>query len=87
MFRGEWDAKRNRHSHVGNLLGSNKSVMANKSLSRSLDTLLTVGGEWNVGTAGMPTVEGPFRLAVADDEDAGCGHGRASSYSSAVELK
>jgi hypothetical protein len=26
----------------------------------------------------MPTVEGPFRLAVADDEDAGCGHDRAS---------
>lgn len=58
---------------MSKILGHNQPVGAHHGLTRRHDTLLAVGRQRYVRRAGVAAVEGPFRLAVADDEDAG-GH-------------
>lgn len=56
--------------HVSQLLGNNKPVVAHKSFPRSADAGFTTGGEGKLGGAGVTAIEGPFRLAVTNYEDA-----------------
>ena len=56
--------------HVDELLRHNEPVVADEGAARGADALLAVGGERDVAAAGVAAVEGPFRLAVADDEAA-----------------
>ena len=56
------------------LFRDNESVVADEGAASGADSLLAVGGEGDVGGAGVAAVEGPFGLAVADDEAAWCGH-------------
>ena len=56
------------------LFRDNKPVIADEGAAGGPDTLLAVGGEGDVGGAGVAAVEGPFGLAVADDEAARGGH-------------
>lgn len=57
--------------HVGKLAGDDETVGANHSLASDGDSLLSVGSQWDVSAASVPAIEGPFGLAVADDEDLG----------------
>lgn len=56
---------------MSKILGHNQPVGAHHGLTRRHDTLLAVGCQRYIRGAGVAAVEGPFRLAVADDEDAG----------------
>ena len=50
-------------------------IVSHKSLSGRPDPLLAIGGQRELGGTGMTSVERPFRLAMADDEDAWGRHG------------
>jgi len=52
----------------------NQSVRADERFAGCADSFLAVRGEGELGGAGVAAVKGPFRFAVADDEDAGGGH-------------
>lgn len=56
------------------LARDDETIGANQGSSRGQDALLAVGGEGDIGDAGVAAAEGPFRLAVADDEYSRCGH-------------
>ena len=60
------------NSHVGQLLGDNQPIVADEGAARGAHAVLAVGGQRDVGVRGVAAVEGPLRLAVADDEDARC---------------
>lgn len=49
-------------------------VVPDEGLPRRQDALLAVGRQRELRRAGMSAVQGPFGLAVADDEDAGGCH-------------
>ena len=57
--------------HVGELAGDDEAVGANHGRASDGDSLLSVGGQGDVSAASMAAIEGPFGLAVADDEDLG----------------
>lgn len=57
-----------------NLRGNNESIIAYKGLSRRTYTLFPIGRQRNVGGASVTAIEGPLRLAMADDEDTGGCH-------------
>lgn len=59
---------------MSQLPGNNQAVIADHGLARGPDAPLAVGGQGDVADAGVASVEGPLRLAVADDEDAGGRH-------------
>jgi hypothetical protein len=67
------DQKRN-NVHVSETAGDNEAIVADHGLAGGPDSLLAVGRERNVGAAGVFSVQGPFGLAMADDEDAGRRH-------------
>lgn len=52
----------------------NQPIVTDQRFARSSDARLAVLGEGDVGGAGMPAIEGPFRFAMADDEGAGGCH-------------
>lgn len=53
-----------------------QSIVAHERLARGSHSLLAICRERDVADAGVPAVEGPFGLAVADDEAAGNRHFR-----------
>ena len=53
--------------------GDNEAIVSDEGFTGCADTALAVGSEGDVGGGRVPAVERPFGLAVADDEDAGCG--------------
>lgn len=55
--------------------GHNEAVTPNQSAAGGAHTLLAVGGERDIGAAGVPAVQRPLRLAVADDKGTGSRHG------------
>lgn len=57
------------------LLGHDQPVIPDHGPARGPDALLAIGRQWQLRDARVPAVERPLRLAVADDEDPGCGHG------------
>lgn len=57
--------------HVRDLLGHDQPVVPDQRLARRPHAVLPVERQRNVGPRRVPPVEGPLRLAVADDEDAG----------------
>ncbi len=59
---------------MSQLAGGNQAVIADEGFPRGQHALLAVGGQGNVGRAGVAAVERPLSLAVADDEDAGGRH-------------
>jgi hypothetical protein len=65
---------------VGELAGNNEAIIADEGLTRRPDTLLSVGRQRNVSDTGMASIEGPFCLAMADDEDAGRCHSVGNSF-------
>jgi hypothetical protein len=56
--------------HVNQLLRDDQSIVAHEGATRGPDPLLAIGCERDVGGSGVAAVEGPFGLAVADDEAA-----------------
>lgn len=52
----------------------NKPIISHQRLPCSEDAFLAVGGEKELGGAGVAAIEGPFCFAVADDEDSRGGH-------------
>lgn len=54
---------------MSELLGDNEPIIAHHGLACGSDSLLAVLGEGDVGDTSVAAVEGPFCLAVADDED------------------
>ena len=58
--------------HVRELSGDDQSVVTDHSTAGCLHSLLSIVGEWNVRCACVLAGEGPFGLAVPDDEAAGC---------------
>lgn len=58
---------------------NNKSIVANQSSTCSSNSFLPVGSQWDVGGAGVAAVEGPFGLAVSDDEATGRRHGESTA--------
>lgn len=56
------------------LLGHDQAIVSHQGSTRGPDPLLAVGGQWDVGGAGMSAGEGPLGLAVSDDEAAGSRH-------------
>ena len=56
------------------ILRHDQAIGAHESFARGPDAFFAVGGEGDVGDAGVAAVEGPGGFAVADDEDAGGGH-------------
>lgn len=68
---GDWM----QHLHVCQLLGHNQPIRPDHGLAGGQDTPLAVGGEGNVGAASVLAAQRPLRLAMADDEDFGRGHG------------
>lgn len=61
--------------HVGKLVRHDESIVADHGVSRGNDSFLAVGCEGDIGASCVTAVEGPFGLAVADDEEARRGHG------------
>lgn len=61
---------RENDSHMSDLLWSNKTIWANKSLSSCSHTLLTVGSQRNISQTSMATIKRPLRLAMANKENA-----------------
>ena len=59
---------------MNQLLGNNEAVVANHGPSRGPHSLLAIGGQRDIGDSRMASVERPFGLAVADDENAGGCH-------------
>jgi len=55
---------------MSDLLWSNKTIWANKSLSSCSHTLLTVGSQRNISQTSMATIKRPLRLAMANKENA-----------------
>jgi hypothetical protein len=53
---------------VHQLLGHEESIVADERAACGTDSLLAIGRERDVRGACVAAVEGPFRLAVADDE-------------------
>ena len=49
-------------------------VVPNQCLASGADTALAVLGERQLSCARVPTIEGPFRFAVADDKGSWSGH-------------
>lgn len=56
-------------AHVSQLSWHDEPVIADKSLSGGLDSLLSVGRERDVGAACVPAIERPLGLTVTDNED------------------
>jgi hypothetical protein len=56
------------------LFGDDQSIVSHQGLTRGPDPLLAVRGQRDVGGAGVLAGEGPFGLAVSDDEAAGGRH-------------
>lgn len=67
------------YSHMRNLLGGNKSIMADKGLAGRSHSHLSCGSEGNIGATGVAATERPLCLAVADDEDARGRHERGGA--------
>lgn len=65
---------KNRNLHMGQLPRHNQPIITHHRPSCDDDALLAIGRQWDIGPARVPTVEGPFRLAMADDEDPRCRH-------------
>lgn len=59
------------HPHRGKIFRDNEPVVTHERFAGGSDAALAVLGEGDVGDAGVAAAEGPFRLAVADDEEAG----------------
>ena len=74
MGRGLWWNQDGSDIHVSQVLRHNEPVIAYKGSPRSTDAGFAVGGEGELGGAGVAAVEGPFGLTVADYEDARGGH-------------
>lgn len=62
---------------MSQLSGHNQSILADKSLACGPNPPLTSSRKRDVAGAGVAAVQGPLCLAVADEENAGCGHGCA----------
>ena len=61
------------------VLWNDEAIGAYECLAGGADALLAVRCEWDVRDAGVTAIEGPFRLAMADDEDSwSCHLGRRS---------
>lgn len=60
--------------HMCKLARNNQSIISNQCLPRRSYPLLPTGSQRNISYTGMSAVERPLRLAMPDDEDAGCGH-------------
>ena len=59
---------------MGQVLGNDEAVGADEGFTGGADAFFAVGGERDVGCAGVAAVKGPFCFAVADDEDSGGCH-------------
>lgn len=55
--------------------GNYQAIRSDQSFSSRADSFLAIRCEGNVARASMAAIEGPFGLAVTDDEDARCCHG------------
>ena len=58
---------------MGEVGGHDEPVAADEGVARGDDAPLAVSSQWYVRLAGVPAVQGPLGLAVADYEDAGRG--------------
>lgn len=63
-----------KYLHMCYLLGHDEAVVADKSTAGGLDTLYSVGSQWDIGRAGVAPIDRPLGLAMADDEDSRCRH-------------
>ena len=61
---------------MSQLTRHDQPVRSHQSLSRRPDASLSVGRQRELGGAGVSAVEGPLRLAMADDEGSRCSHRR-----------
>jgi hypothetical protein len=61
-----------RNVHVSQFGRHDQSVVTDESLACRADSLFAIGGQWDVGRAGVLAGQRPFGLTVADNEDAGC---------------
>lgn len=60
-----------QNSHMSQVLGNDQAVIADQCLAGGLYPALAVGRERKFGGTGVSSIQGPFGLAVTDDEDAG----------------
>ena len=60
---------------MGEVPGDDQAVGADEGFACGADAGFAVGGEGELRGAGVAAGEGPFGFAVADEEDAGVGHG------------
>jgi hypothetical protein len=65
-----------RDVDVGEVSGHYEAIGTDEGAACCADAALTIGCERDVGYAGVTAIEGPFGLAMADDEDSGSCHGR-----------
>ena len=58
---------------MSQILRNNQPIIPYQRSPRRDNPLLAIGSQWNIGCACVSSIERPFRLAVADDEDSwGC---------------
>jgi hypothetical protein len=60
--------------HVYQLLGDDEAIVSNQRLARGPHSFFAVCSQRDVRSASVPTIERPFRLAMADNEAARGGH-------------
>jgi hypothetical protein len=69
--REEWEGA---SIHVCQVPWNDEPVIPNQRSSRSSNPFLSIGSERQFSSARMSSIQGPFRFAVADHEDAGGCH-------------
>ena len=62
--------------HVSYLAWDDQSIVTNQRSTRCPYSLFSIRSQRKLSSSRMSPIERPFRLAVADDENAGCCHGR-----------
>lgn len=63
-------AEGSQNSHMCQVLRHDQSIVTHECLARSQDAFFTIGCQRDIADARMAAIERPFRLSVADDEDA-----------------
>ena len=57
---------------MSQFLRNNESIVAHQRLSCCRYTLLAILRQWEIGDAGVASIEGPLGFTMADDEAASC---------------
>lgn len=59
---------------MGKFARGNEAIVPNEGSPGGADPLLAIGSQSDIGAASVASVERPFSLAMADEEDTRCRH-------------